>query len=86
MQSFVLDRCYARGEGVLRNLPDAVAWYTKAAEHGHIEAQFELGMIFLQGAKSDQGPNTPASWMRMATDHAPGSARQKSCHVISEWN
>ena len=29
---------YARGEGVVRSMPDAVAWYKRAAEAGHAEA------------------------------------------------
>ena len=33
---------YARGEGVVRSVPDAVSWYKRAAEAGHIEAQFQL--------------------------------------------
>lgn len=31
------------GPGVFKDLKEAKAWYTKAAEKGHIESQFELG-------------------------------------------
>ena len=34
---------YARGEGVAQSFGDAVIWYKRAAEAGHIEAQFQLG-------------------------------------------
>ena len=44
---------YARGEGVIHSLPDAVVWYRQAAEAQLIEAQFQLGLIYLHG----QGPS-----------------------------
>ena len=34
--------CYAKGEGVKKNLVKAIEWYTKAAEQGLMRAQFNL--------------------------------------------
>src|SRR5205085_10883246 len=31
---------YAQGKGVLGNLGDAIVWYRRAAEQGHVEAQY----------------------------------------------
>src|SRR5438552_1990792 len=44
---------YARGHGVLADLPDAVAWYRRAAEQGHLGAQYQLSLIYQKGP----GPN-----------------------------
>src|ERR1700733_814218 len=57
---YLIGRLYARGEGVVRNLPDAVAWYRRAAEAGHIAAQFRLGTIYLNGGAS--GANAVDRW------------------------
>src|SRR5215470_12789570 len=53
---------YSRGEGVIRNAPDGVAWFKRAAEAGHSDAQYQLGRIFLGGA--DAGPN---QWFEAAS-------------------
>ena len=36
---FNLARCYETGDGVEKNLVEAVRWYLKAAEHGKVEAE-----------------------------------------------
>ena len=41
---------YARGEGVVRSMSDAVAWYKRAAEAGHADARYQLGLIYLRGS------------------------------------
>lgn len=53
---------YARNEGVIGNIPDAVAWYERAALNGHTEAQFQLGLIYFHGVKASVGPNKPEMW------------------------
>ena len=48
--AFRIAELYVKGEGVQRNLADAVKWYRQAAEVGHEKAQFRLGLILLNGA------------------------------------
>ncbi|MGY4427150.1 TPR repeat protein [Bradyrhizobium sp. JR6.1] len=48
---------YARNEGVIGNIPDAVAWYERAALNGHTDAQFQLGLIYFHGFQAALGPN-----------------------------
>jgi TPR repeat protein len=55
---------YASGEGVLRSVADAAAWYKEAAKAGHTEAQYCLGQIYLHG--SNGGP--PESWFAAACE------------------
>jgi FkbH-like protein len=56
-----LGLAHARGEGVIRHPPDAVRWYRRAAEQGHLEAQFQLSLIFLHGQ-----PGAGEDWYRAA--------------------
>ena len=48
--AFLIAELYVRGEGVQRNLAEAVKWYRQAAERGHAKAQFRLGLVLLNGA------------------------------------
>lgn len=65
---------YARGEGVVQSIPDAVAWYTRAALAGHVDAQFQLGAIYLNG--STFGQNGANNWFK--------SAKQRNCEAAQE--
>src|SRR4051812_6594004 len=56
---------YARGEGVIRSMPDAVVWFRKAAERGHAEAQYHLGLVYLHGGPADAGF---VNWFSQASD------------------
>jgi TPR repeat protein len=38
-----------RERGVARDLEAAVAWYRRAAEAGHVEAQFNLAFMLAEG-------------------------------------
>ena len=48
--AFRIAELYVKGEGVQRNLAEAVKWYREAVGRGHAEAQFRLGLILLNGA------------------------------------
>ena len=62
---------YARGHGVLADLPDAVAWYRRAAEQGHLGAQYQLSLIYQKGP----GPNAEAGrWYQLAAERDKAAA------------
>ena len=44
---FSLGLLYKRGAGTIQDTKQAVYWYTKAAEQGHVQAQYELGSEYL---------------------------------------
>ena len=44
---FDLALCYAKGTGVEKNEEIAFNWHKKAAEQGHVNAQFALGLYYL---------------------------------------
>ena len=60
--AFRIAELYVKGEGVQRNLAEAVKWYREAAGRGHAEAQFRLGLILLNGALGGE----VANWRRAA--------------------
>ena len=70
-----LARCYERGEGVLRNVVEAVKWYGKAADQGSVPAMARLGEIHLTGM---QAPDTatPAA-LQQLEDGAGGESLLK---------
>jgi TPR repeat protein len=41
-----LGLAYESAEGVVQSLPDAVYWYRRAAERGHLPSQIRLGLIY----------------------------------------
>jgi hypothetical protein len=43
---FNLALLYENGAGTPQNTKQAVYWYTKAAEQGHVEAQYKLGRLY----------------------------------------
>src|SRR5882757_477459 len=55
---------YAKNQGVAGSIPDAVVWYERAAQLGHVEAQFQTGLAFLYGANAAVGLNRPETWRR----------------------
>src|SRR5271168_803292 len=49
--TFRIAELHVKGEGVQRNLAEAVKWYRRDAECDHPRAQFRLGLVLLNGAK-----------------------------------
>src|SRR5262245_21078259 len=70
---FRMGLCYLRGNGVAQDQAEALRWFQKAAEQGHADAQYHLGMN-LWGLNDHV---QAAHWWRMASDqgHAKAQAR-----------
>lgn len=62
--AFRIAECYEHGQGVGWNRADALMWYRRAAEQGHVEAQFRLGRGLLEGAQTP----VPEYWKRTTRD------------------
>ena len=61
--AFRIGQLYVKGEGVQRNLPEAVLWLRRAAEGRHAEAQLRLAQILINGARG----GTVAHWRAVAS-------------------
>ena len=64
----MLGRHYERGDGVARNMDEAIKWYRKAANQGHIGAQLDLRRL---GIDVPLGRNVPK-------EDAEGSRQQRA--------
>lgn len=63
---FRLAETYRTGPEDLRDPGGARYWYRKAAEQGHIAAQFELGMLYARGDGVPQSYHRAAEWLKLA--------------------
>ena len=63
---FDLGVLYAKGLGVLRDLPEAATWYRKAADQGNAEAQFALGQMYAKGWGVPRDVADALRWIEMA--------------------
>ncbi len=64
---FTLAVLYNRGDGGLaKDMIEAVHWYRKAAEQGHVIAQYNMGIFCATGNGLARDSGTAAEWWRMA--------------------
>ncbi len=63
---YQLGWCYYHGEGVLRDLREAVRWYSLAADQGHVDAQCDLGWCYFKGEGVPEDEVEAARWWRIS--------------------
>lgn len=64
---FTLAVLYNRGDGGLaKDMIEAVHWYRKAAEQGHVIAQYNMGILCATGNGLARDPGAAVEWWRMA--------------------
>ena len=59
---------YTKGDGVQKNLEEAVRWYRMAAEQEDAWGQFLLGMCYSDGRGVVQDDQEAAAWVRKSAD------------------
>ena len=72
---FNLGCCYDFGEGVEKNLQEAVKWYRKSAEQGDAEAQFNLGCCYKRGEGVEKNWHEAVKWYRKSAEQGYASAQ-----------
>lgn len=66
---YALGFCYHSGRNeVEQDYGQALSWYRKAAEHGHIKAAFYLGTLYQDGKGTEQNYSEAAKWYKKASD------------------
>ena len=59
---------------------EAIKWYNKAAENGHVDAQIRLGINYITGymygVKVKKDKNEAAKWFRKAADQGSSAAKE----------
>ncbi|MDE7412625.1 MAG: sel1 repeat family protein, partial [Muribaculaceae bacterium] len=65
---YYIGRMYALSEGVSKDKAEAVRWYWKAAEQGHVKAQLFLGTSYENGIGVSMDDQEAAKWYRKAAE------------------
>ena len=69
VSQFNLGKLYYLGEGVEKDLKEAMKWFRKAAEQGYGLAQNNLGSMYLKGIGVEEKDDKEAmKWFRKAAD------------------
>ena len=54
------------GRGVAKNVKDAVKWTRKAADAGHVDAQCQMGLFYMNGIGVDRDEDKAVEWLEKA--------------------
>ena len=65
---------YANGEGVKKDLGEAVAWFKKSADQGHAKAQLNMGYCYAHGIGVDKDPKQAMAWFKKSADQGNADA------------
>ena len=60
---------YEMGQGVHQDHAEAVKWYRKAAIQNLPEAQYNLGVLYLNGKGVEQNSDIAQNWFSKACDN-----------------
>lgn len=73
---FCLGTCYLAGAGgVAADRKEAAKWLQKAAEHGHVQAQFTIGCLYGDGDGVEQDTEEAMKWFGMAAEQGDADAQ-----------
>lgn len=78
---YLLGTMYSNGKGVPEDASTATLWFLKAAEQGHMNAQYELGMLYSDGMMFGSSGRTPhdfpqsIAWLRKAAAQGHAEAQ-----------
>lgn len=68
-------RRYENGEGVNADLDRAIRLYCKAANRGHVDAQYYLGRVYAHGRGVKRDDGLAAAWFKRAAEKRHPQAR-----------
>lgn len=70
-----------RGDGTVRDIPQAMAWFERAAQQNYPPAQYQLAMLYAQGHGGEENQKSAPELMRRAAEQGYGKARL----TLSRW-
>ena len=65
----------AYGIGTLQDYEQAVNWYRKSADQGFVDAQFNLGNMYLRGGGIEQDYTLAYSWFIKAAEQGDAASQ-----------
>ena len=82
---FELAQAYENGDGdVERDLPEALKWYRRAAELGHVEAQRKLSEWYFKGEVVEEDRVEAVKWCRKAAEQGHAESQNVLGRCYSE--
>ena len=66
---------YSNGNGVTKNVKEAIKWLRKSAEQGHAKAQFKLGLMYKIGDGVTQNYKEAFKWFKKSAEQGHGGAQ-----------
>lgn len=72
---FSLGWCYATGQGVQKDMGEAIRWYEQSANQGNVAAQLQLGNLFNNGQGVPKDKAMAAHWYEKAAEQGNGGAQ-----------
>ena len=83
---FSLAGCYREGEGVAKDVVEAVKWYRQAAEQAFVLAQYNLGACYYKGEGVARDAVKAAKWYRKAAEQGDAKAQYYlgACYMNGE--
>ena len=72
---FLLGDAYQAGLAVKQDPQQALSWYRKAAEQGHLIAQQTLGVMYVKGRGVPRNEAEAANWFRQAAEQGDATAQ-----------
>ena len=67
--------CYYYSKGVKQDYYEAFRWFKAAAEQGHAEAQYRLGICYDNGKGVKQDYKEAIRWYKAAAEQGHGQAQ-----------
>ncbi len=73
---YTLAHLYYKGlGGVDRSIPDAITWFRRAAEAGHVDSMYDLAMIILDDQNGITRKEESFYWLKRSADLGHGDAQ-----------
>lgn len=73
--AFLIAEKHYKGYGVEQNYQQAMRWYAKAAEFGHVRAQLKLGEMYYYGIGTEKKPGVAVKWLKQPAEQGYSNAQ-----------
>jgi TPR repeat protein len=71
---------------VAQDYAQAVRWYREAASRGHIQAQFNLGIMYFEGKGVEKELRSAYYWLAVASEQGDEDARAQLRKVAANMS
>jgi TPR repeat protein len=78
-----LAKMYAIGQGAKEDDAQAIAWWTKAADAGDAEAQWQLGLEYDSGQRVKRDYRQAVAWYRKSAEQGYGAAQVNLASILT---